>query len=466
MKLIIFALILLSSLNLSAKVYIQVGQANIKKNLLALTPMKFFGTAGIYPEHRKVGHTLYTTIYNDLDVSSYFQFIDRKSYLENVEKAGLKPKSVDLKSGFDFSDWTSLGADFLIKSGYSLSRSSVELSVYVYHVPTQKLVFGKKYSNQRKFVRKLAHRFANDVLEKLTGKRGMFESRIVVSSNRAGGRNKEIFLMDWDGENVRQLTRHKSISISPAISEDGSQVAYTTYAWHKRWKSRNPDLFIYDVKTRKRKVISYHRGINSGAAFIPGTNDLLLNISKQLKNQKRSTTDIFRITRTGKKKGRYTYGPRGVMNVEPAISPDGKRVAFSSDRSGRPMIYVMPLAPGAKAKRVIFAGWYNSTPTWSPDGKKIAFAGYDKDLKHYDIFLMNSDGHNLTRLTTAKKVTGKKYSNNEDPVFSPDGRHVMFTSDRTGNKQIYLVNIDGSNERRLTLDRFNYYKPKWSKNIQ
>lgn len=440
------------------KVYIQVGKANIKKSTLALPPLQFFGNTAVQKNFRRVGHELFTTIHNDLDVSSYFQFIDKNSFLEKTEKVGLKPRSADEKNGFTFENWKPLGTDFLIKAGFRLIGSEIELTAYVYHVPTQKLVFGKQYRNKTEFIRKIAHRFSNDVLEKLTGQRGMFESRIVVSSDRAGGRHKEIFLMDWDAKNVEQITRHKSISISPAISDDGKKIAYTSFAWHKKWKSRNADLFLYDVQTKRTRILSAYKGINSGAAFMPNSTDLLLTISKK------GTPDIFRVTETGRQVAQLTRGPRRVMNVEPAISPDGGTVAFSSDRSGKPMIYVMSNKAGASAKRIVFAGWYNSTPTWSPDGKRIAFAGFDKDLKHFDIFLMDKDGHNLIRLTTAKKVNGK-YSNNEDPVFSPDGRHVMFISDRTGSKQVYLVNVDGSNERRVTFDRHNYYKPKWSKNL-
>ena len=129
----------------SAKVYIQVGQAQIKKNLLAFPSLKFFGSPGLERDAKKVGHTLYTTIYNDLNVSSYFRFIEKKSFLENIAKTGLKPKAVEPKNGFDFSNWSPLGTEFLIKAGYNILGGQVELTTYVYHVPSNKLIFGKKY---------------------------------------------------------------------------------------------------------------------------------------------------------------------------------------------------------------------------------------------------------------------------------------------------------------------------------
>ena len=108
------------------------------------------------------------------------------------------------------------------------------------------------------------------------------------------------------------------------------------------------------------------------------------------------------MTLDGKSISPITNGPGTAMNVEPAVSPDGNLIAFSSDRSGKPMIYTMSIA-GTNVQRKTFAGHYNATPSWSPDGKKIAFAGFDKDKNNFDIFVMNLDSSGLLRLTAAKK---------------------------------------------------------------
>ncbi len=71
----------------------------------------------------------------------------------------------------------------------------------------------------------------------------------------------------------------------------------------------------------------------------------------------------------------------------------------------------------------------------------------------------------MIKLTEARKSNGQ-LADNEDPSFSPDGRHITYTSNRTGKNQIYIINTDGTNERRITTDRYNYYKPRWSKNFE
>ncbi len=436
----------------SSQVYIKLGEAKTKKSLVAFPSLQYEGIVK-NNNFSAVGAELFNVITNDLNVSSFFQFISQDAFLEKPISSSLRPVSADPK-GFRFENWTPLKTDFLIRGSFNIVGSDVELEVYVYHVPKAGLVFAKKYKGPVSANRRIAHTFANDVLKNLTEKEGMYLSRFVVSSDRGGGQYKEIYVMDWDGANVDKVTDHRSISLSPAWSPDGDKIAYTTYVVRAISKLRNADLFLLDLKTRQRKLISYRQGINSGASFLPDGRSLLLTISQG------NSPNIHHIGLDGENKGRITNGPNSAMNVEPAVSPDGKEVAFSSDRSGRPMIYVMNI-DGSNVRRITFAGVFNSSPSWSPDGKKLAFAGQADG--NFDIFVVDANGTNMIRLTSAKKSNGRN-ANNEDPSFSPDGRFVVYTSNRTGKSQIYISTADGSEERQVTNDKFNYFKPKWSKN--
>ncbi len=449
---LIFLVLLVSPslANAQDQIYIKVGEANVKKSLLALPPFQYQGSPVAAPNFKSVGTDIFNTVSGDLDVSGYFQFVRQDAYLEDTATTGLLP-APGLPNGFNYENWRKIGTEFLVRAGFTILRDTVTVETYVYHVPQAKVVLSKKYNSSTRDTRKLAHTIANDIIFKLTGKPGIFLSKIVTTSDRAGRGWKEVFVMDWDATNPIQVSSHKSIALSPSWSPDGKTVVYTAFALHQRAKVRNADLFAYELDTGKRLLLSQRKGINSGGTYTPDGRHIFLTLSMG------GTPDIYRMNTDGESLVQITRGPSGAMNVEPTISPDGSKIAFSSDRSGRPMIYIAN-TDGSGVKRLTFAGVYNSSPAFSPDGKKLAFAGYDKD--HFDIFVMNLDGTGLERLTESKRATGK-WANNEEPTFSPDGRQIMFTSDRTGSNQIYIVNVDGTGERRITIDRHNYYKPKW-----
>jgi len=434
------------------RVYIKVGEARVKKSLIAVPPFQFLGTPSLAPRFREIGTELYNTVVNDLDVSSLFTFIKQEAFVENTAKTSLRPGGPGNPNGFKFESWNSIGAEFLIRGGYTLEGDNLEFEVYLYYVPQASLVIGKKYLGRSTDARRVAHTFADDLMKALTGKKGVFKTKFVVASDRAGHKWKEVFVVDWDGRNPVQITNHHTVSLSPNWAPSGKTVSYTSFAYHVNQKTRNPDLFTYDLYSGKRFLISSRKGMNSGSAFTPDGKSIYLTISAGTGN-----ADIYRMSLDGESLTRIT-NTHGAMNVEPNVSPDGKKVAFSSDRSGQPMIYTMD-PDGSGSKRLTFAGKYNSSPAWSPDGKKIAFAGYDKS--HFDIFIMNTDGTSLERLTSAKKPNGEM-ADNEDPSFSPDGRFIVFTSNRTGKNQIYMINADGTGERRITVDNANYFKARWS----
>jgi len=439
----------------SGQIYIKMGDAQTKKSLIAFPPLGFVGNPAASPTYASVGADLYKIIGNDMRVSSYFQIVNPASYLEDPAKTGIKPYPAD-PTGFHFDSWKQVGTEFLVRGNYSLTASELVLEIYVYHVPRANVVLAKKYRGSLSSARRIAHTFSNDLLAALTGTKGVFLSKIAVASDRNGGNYKEIFVMDWDGNDIQKITNHKSVALSPTWSPDGKKIAYTAFVQRTRTKTRNADMFIYELLSGKRWLVSYRMGLNSGANFAPDGRSIFMTLSQS------GVPDIYEVDLDGGIVGKLTNGPHGAMNVEPAASPDGKKVAFSSDRSGMPMIYVMD-RDGGNIKRLTFAGKFNATPAWSPDSKRLAFAGWESD--HFDVFTVNADGTDMVRITSAKKPNGKP-AMNEDPVFSADGRLLMYTSNRTGTNQIYISNLDGSDERRITNDNSNYFKPKWSGNIE
>ena len=442
-----FSQIAQSQILSSKNIAITIDQAKVQKSLIALPDFQGRGSAG---------RVLYNTIRNNLDINSFFQLIDSKAFLED-SNVSLRPYPKDPK-GFKFENWKVINAEFLIRGSHRISKGQLYFETYVYHVPRSKLIFKKEYNARVRQAKWIAHTFSNDLFKTLTGREGMFLSQVAVGSDRSGGKWREIYVMDWNGDNMQRMTRHRSISLSPSWSPNGRSVAYSTYTLRRsrRNKFTNLDLFHLNVASKKRRLLSGKRGLNSGSVFHPNGKYVFLSLTSQ------GSADIFRVhSRNRKNLTRITNGPYRAMNVEPSVSPDGRKITFSSDRSGRPMIYIMNV-DGSQARRLTFAGYYNSSPSWSPDGKWIAFSSYQRGYN--DIFVVRPDGTGLKRLTSSKGENGKRV-NNEEPTFSPDSGHVMFVSDRTGKKQLYIVGIDGTNEKRITSDNYNYYKPKWGPSL-
>jgi TolB protein len=138
---ILFALLFLLSLKAGlaiaddSQIYIDVGQASVKKSLIALPPLQYLGSQTTNAAHLQAGQNLYRVILNDLTVSSFFTFISPEAYLEDPNKVGLKPAPA-AANGFNFQNWKTIGAEFLVRAGYTVVTGDLSLEVYVYHVPT------------------------------------------------------------------------------------------------------------------------------------------------------------------------------------------------------------------------------------------------------------------------------------------------------------------------------------------
>jgi TolB protein len=287
-----------------------------------------------------------------------------------------------------------------------------------------------------------AHDISDLIYRKLTNEPSIFRSKIAMICSTDDDKNKNLFVMDYDGRRLKQLRSYKSISISPSWSPDGKYIAYTRYI-KKYYRGKgnivNQAIYLYNVSTQKETILTDSIGQNSGVTWSPDSRSIAFTMSKQ------ADPDIY-IMEVSSKSIKPLIKNFG-LDVEPSFSPDGKFLVFSSSRSGRPELYKMELETQIQT-RLTFSKHYNSSPSWSPMGDMIAFSGLDNPFgkgsgSKFDIFLVNPYGTKIERLTIDS-------GNNENPSWAPNGRHLVYSSTRNKGSDIYMINADGTGEIRLT----------------
>ncbi|MDR0291195.1 MAG: Tol-Pal system beta propeller repeat protein TolB [Elusimicrobium sp.] len=335
-------------------------------------------------------------------------------------------------------EWQKKGADFVVQGDMTGNNGEFELKIYVFYAKTKKVVFARAYKGKANALRRLAHIASDQIVFALTGKRGIADTRIAFSNSSTG--NKEIYIADYDGANLRKLTSDKSIAILPRWSPDG-KIYYTSYRY------RNPDIFAIDLAAGKVIPVATSKVLNLIGGVSPDGKTLAVTRSGK------DNPSLFEINLETKKSVQITESSG--VDGSPSYSPDGKFITFVSNRSGNPQIYVMEMETGSTRRLTSSLNWAD-TPQWSPTGEWIVFAGRTSPYNPIDIFLIDITGTQVRQLTSDK-------ASNEDPTWSPDGRFIAFTTTRNGRRQLYVMDADGSAPHLLADIPGNSYTPNWSK---
>jgi TolB protein len=413
------------------RIFIDINAPSIQRIKIAIPD---FTNLSTQKEHPELSRALSEVVSNDLDLSGYFTPMDREAFLDEDD-------SFSSEGEIRFKNWSVIGAELLLKGAYTCTGRSLEVEVRLFDVFWGRQLLGRRVLGKIGKHRSLMHRIGNEVISILTGHEGMFLSKLAFVGTSSGP--KEIYISDYDGHNVRQITSDRNIALFPVWSPQGDKIAYSSL------KDGGHMLFITDISTGKVRRISARKGLNIGAAWAPDGRKLALTLTHK------GNPEIYVIDLTGKIIDRLTY--YWGIDGEPAFSPDGKKIAFVSDRSGgSPQIYVKDLITG-KDKRLTFTsdmliGRYNTSPAWS-SLDRIAFSGMINE--QINIYTMDSDGSNLRRLTYNQ-------GRNEEPCWSADGRYIVFSSNRDGGYHLYIMNANGQNQRRITFSKGEETSPSWS----
>jgi TolB protein len=385
--------------------------------------------------------TIGQVLWDDLNFEREFYLIPRDTYRTIPPASSIDQVSLD--------QWKQLGTDGLIIGTVKKTASGVAVQVRLIEVASGRTAMAKEYSGTLKNPRLYAHTASDEIHLQQVGLRGVARTKLAFTSDRDGERMKgpvadrgisNIYISDYDGANQVRVTVTRSLDITPAWSPDGKTIAYTSF------RTDFPDILIqsiYESRVPFKPANGSAERQNYLPAWSPDGTKLAFMSNRD------GNPEIYVVNKDGTGLRRLTNHPEN--DVTPTWSPTGTQIAFTSNRSGSPQIWIMN-ADGSEQQRITSESWCDR-PTWSPAPfNEIAYAsrtGAGFDIKIFDF---TNRG--------ARAVTDG-IGSNESPAFSPNGRHVAFTSTRAGKEQIFVIDRDGKNLRQITRNGMNRY-PNWS----
>ena len=388
------------------------------------------------------------TLWNDVQGSGYFKMIDKTLYPKaNPQQASdwrQAPRSQS-GGGLSMTDWSSPPASANhIAFGYTAVQNGVlVLYGWLYDLGRGAQTIGARYvasSVDEAGARQVAHLFAADIIAQFGGK-SLMGTHIYFTSARTG--HKEIWMMDPDGGNQRQITNYRDLSIQPAASPEAGKIAFVS------WAHTNPAIFVFAVDpVRDLRFYNQRASVNSSPSFTPDGKQIVYSSSAP--NDRCCRVFIANLDGSGFR----PISSAGFIDTEPKVNPKtGNQIVFVSGRSGPQQIYRMNM-DGSDVERLTPGEGEASNPSWHPGGQIIAYAwtrGFSTG--NFNIFTMDVASRNYNQLTHSE-------GRNENPSWAPDGVHLVFMSTRGGTHQIWTMLADGTQAHQLTTQGSNE-TPVW-----
>lgn len=271
--------------------------------------------------------------------------------------------------------------------------------------------------------------FCDEIHGAVFGRPGVGLTQIAFVSDASG--NKEIFLCDADGSNVRQVTQDHAVCGSPTLRSDAMLLAFTSYV------SGYPDIYMIDLRTNARRRIVNAPGTNSGAAFSPDGQRLAMTMSFA------GNPELY-VTNPGGFGGhRLTNTPWA--EASPTWSPDGHQLLFTANPKGKPQLFLMPSTGGA-AVPMLTGYQYTTEPNWSPEGDKIAST----------VRMGSKLSIAITDLKTSHThILGE----GQDPCWGADARHVVYVN----NGALIVHHVEHGTRQTVLSNLGHLSQPSWSR---
>ncbi|MFK8010543.1 MAG: Tol-Pal system beta propeller repeat protein TolB [Marinicellaceae bacterium] len=368
---------------------------------------------------------------DDLNLSGQFKTLGNEQLIDNPQYA----------SQIKYGQWKMAGAQFLtIGAIRSSGPGRYEIDVKLFSIIDQKQLLALTLPVLAGDLRSGGHYIADKIYEEITGIKGIFSTKIayVTATKITDGIEYQLLVADADGKNSQTLVTSSQPLLSPKWSPEGDKLVYVSF------EKGNSAIYIQNLSTGGRELMSNYKGINSGPSFSPDGKQLALTLSKS------GNPEIYTMDINTKKLTQITNS--WAIDTGANWSPDGKSLVFTSDRGGKPNLYQVDFDTQV-AKRLTFEGDYNAGGSFSPDGELICYVQGNKN--NYKI-----------ALRTNKSETTELISNgplDETPTFAPNNNMILYaTKNKQGQGILISTSLDGNTKNQLLVSSGHIREPSWS----
>tara|TARA_B100001029_G_scaffold44322_2_gene34859 strand:- start:20863 stop:22152 length:1290 start_codon:yes stop_codon:yes gene_type:complete len=422
-KLLILFITLLISSNIFAILEIEINQSGENLPKIAIVPFGDFENKNI-----ALGAKLSKLIEKNLFLFGEFEKLNENEMLSYPES----------EEDFYYRDWKILSVDYSligrITSINSLGKISIEYSLF--NINRRIKILEGQVSGEESNPEGLAKVISNRIYERITGLKGIFDTKLAYILNPKEGLYK-ICISDIDGLNEEVLFTSNSPIMSPSWSPNRKKMAYVSF------ERGFAEIFIQNLKTGKREAIEALGMTNSAPVWSPDGLYLALVVSKS------GNPDIYSYSLKSKKLRRLSshYG----IDTEPSWSPDSKKIIFTSDRTGSPQLYEISTS-SKRIKRLTRDGTYNARGRYFPNGKSIFFVhGNNGSFQIATKSLSSRFINTLTKTTL-----------DESPTISPNGNIIIYATKRGTQGYLGGITLNGKSRFSLPVKDGSVIEPAWS----
>jgi len=359
------------------------------------------------------GRQVTEVIGGDLRRSGFFQPMDPTGFIET---------NLSLQNAPNFPQWTQIGAQAVLYGAVSARPDGRhDFGFRLYDPYRQCQLVSYNFTATPEQWRRIAHKIADVVYQRMTGESGFFDSRILYVAESGTGLNRlsRLAIVDSDGADPIFLTQGDEIILSPRFSSNPNEIVYMALGQDY---SR---IYLYNLTTRRRESLGEFDGQALAPRYSPDGTRVAFSIIRG------GNTDVYVMDLRTRQLTRLTTDPG--IDTSPSFSPDGRRIVFNSDRGGSPRLYVMN-ADGSAQRPISRGGGSYTSPAWSPRGDLIAFT--KSQGGRFSIGVMNADGSGERQLSSSYFEEG--------PSWAPNGRYLMFArQERGGDTRLWMVDLSG-----------------------